>query len=277
MLYPLLRVNDFRRLGLSCVSMLTVAIVLSACKSVSPQEKDEVIERIVGEDAPSDGAKATPEIAAPPALIGTPGAAATPDVTVTPEVKAAAEAENLPRQKPKMPARQSVARLPLPRGVAHSDLLQFINAHAEVISPYQPMQREWNSYARAFASQASAGELELEAMRLRISQDFPRAHWLFVWGLHQTSLLLLNQNGKSAFLIDRQEDFLARISVMLFLSGELDALTRRSEYRDVLRRFYKYANVKYFKRKLSDRPEKPEGLLRPERSPRVPVNAEEQD
>lgn len=263
MFYPSLRVEFLRWIGLSCVSMLTIPSVLFACKSVSPEQKAEVIGRIVGENEVSDEA--------PPSPTSTPEASATPEAAATPGV------EKSQQQKPIMPARQSVARLPLPRGVVHSDLLQFINAHAEVISPYQPMQREWNSYARAFASQASAGELELEAMRLRISQDFPRAHWLFVWGLHQTSLLLLNQNGKSLFLIDRQEDFLGRISVLLFLSGELDMLTRRSEYRDVLRKFYKHANVKYFKRKLSDRPEKPEGLLRPERSPRVPVNQEDPD
>ncbi len=144
-----------------------------------------------------------------------------------------------------------------------------MNAHADVLVPYQPLVREWMAYARAFADGAKVSETELSSMRLRIQQDFPRAHWLFVWGLHQTSFMLLGKSGNSMFLIDRQEDFLGRMSLLLFLSTELQSLSNRSEYREVLKKFYKNANTKYFKRPLIDRPPKPEGLLRPEAHPKL--------
>ncbi|NBX18146.1 MAG: hypothetical protein EBR09_12360, partial [Proteobacteria bacterium] len=175
-----------------------------------------------------------------------------------------------PIQKPVMPSPQTIARLPLPQGVNHSDLNQFIAAHSDVLQPYQPVQKEWNAYSPAFADGTSVTEAELKTLRLRIAQDFPRAHWLFVWGLHQTSVMLLGKSGSSIFLIDRQEDFLGRMSLLLFLSNELQSLSGRAEYKSVLKRFYKNANAKYFRRPLTDRPAKPAGLIKPEDNPQLP-------
>lgn len=202
-----------------------------------------------------------------------PTVAAIPDPTPEPTTVPSSQTV----KKPQMPDRQTIAKLPLPRGVNHSDLLQFTQAHADVLAPYQPLPKEWDFYAKSFVEGAKASELEVKTMRLRIVENFPRAHWLFVWGLQQTAAMLLGKTGTGTFLIDRQEDFLGRMSLLLFLSNELQQLSQRSEYRDTLKSFYKNANAKYFKRPLIDRPARPEGPLRPPTPVNVPNAPEDVD
>lgn len=259
------------KIGLSTMRMVavfTVALLVCGCTTVSKEEKARVLDKIL-----QDGRLSAEE----EALLNEQSAPEQEKVEPEP-VKEPAVSEKA--KSTPAPALQKVARLPLPRGVNHSDLVQFMNAHAEVLSPYQPFLKEWHYYARTFADGASANELELKTMRMRIREDFPRAHWLFTWGLQQSSFMLLDKTGSGTFLIDRQQDFLGHMSVLLFLATELQTVSGRPEYRETLKRFYKNANTKYFKRPLTDRPAKPESLLRPQANPtevKAPAPARDSD
>jgi len=201
--------------------------LMLSCTSVGAEEKNRVLEKIIGKDE-------VPVVSEP-----------TPPKTES----------------------SSVALLPLPRGVLYSDLSDFMSLHSDVMGPYQPLSEEWNSYARWFVDVSVANETELKAMQLRIRGDYPRAHWLFVWGLRQTSERLLGRNQASPFVTDLQEDFLRRMSLLLFISNELKNVTGRTDYRALLKDFYKNANAKYFKRPLTDRPVKSNGALQPDQNP----------
>jgi hypothetical protein len=279
------------------LALLVLGCVLMSCKTVSHVEKKEVLEKILGvdeivvEDAgraeDTDGASAvvtTSASALAPTAEPSPAPTAEPSPAPTaepsPAVNPKAESQPLPKTAPALPQRSTskvAPRLPLPRGVNHSDLLQFLNAHADVAQIYQPLVKEWMFYARSFSDRATASEIELNSLKLRVKEDFARAHWLFSWGMLQTSFGLLGKGGESGFLIDRQEEFLGRMSVLLFLATELQTASGRPEYRDTLKKFYKNANAKYFKRPLSDRPSKPEGVLRPGASPKLPAAQEGED
>ncbi|MEN9825686.1 MAG: hypothetical protein RI953_1431 [Pseudomonadota bacterium] len=287
MRYPLRHVEMTVQKVHVILALLVLGCVLMSCKTVSHGEKKEVLEKILGVDEivvedsgqteDTNGASAvvtTP--ASAPAAEPSPAPTAEPSPAVNPK----AESQPLPKTAPALPQRSTskvAPRLPLPRGVNHSDLLQFLNAHADVAQIYQPLVKEWMFYARSFSDRANASEIELNSLKLRVKEDFARAHWLFSWGMLQTSFGLLGKGGESGFLIDRQEEFLGRMSVLLFLATELQTASGRPEYRDTLKKFYKNANAKYFKRPLSDRPSKPEGVLRPGASPKLPAAQEGED
>lgn len=265
---------------------------MSGCSSVGADEKMRVYDRIMSSDAASiDDEKpvekqsnSTAREAIEPDAVQPPAEddSTQPEIPQSsapepakPESKtdsSSAQARPPAGARPQMPARQAVARLPLPRGVNHSDLLQFMGAHFDVIRPYQPLQKEWEYYQAAFKEGTKASEVEMMAMRVRVAENFPRAHWLFVWGLQQTSFRLLGRGDEPKLILDRVDDFLARMSLLMFLASELQAASRRSEYFDTLKKFYKHANNQYFKRPLTDRSRKPAGILRPEKEskPQLP-------
>ncbi|NBW80371.1 hypothetical protein EBR21_01325 [bacterium] len=269
--------------------------VLMSCQTVDHNEKKEVLEKILGVDGivaedsgqteDADGASAVVTNPAPapsttPAPEPSPTATPEPVPEPSPTATEARSPQALPKAEPLAPKRSSAKiapRLPLPRGVNHSDLLQFLNAHADVVQVYQPLLKEWMLYARSFSDRASASEVELNGLKLRVKEDFARAHWLFSWGLLQTSFGLLGKAGEPVFLMDRQEEFLNRMSVLLFISTELQSASGRPEYRETLKKFYKNANAKYFKRTLSDRPPKPEGVLRPGGTPKLQAAPVDED
>jgi hypothetical protein len=293
------------------LALLVLGCVLMSCKTVSHGEKKEVLEKILGVDeivvedsgqtedtngasavvttpasapaaepSPAPTAEPSPAPTAEPSPAPTAEPSPAPTAEPSPAVNPKAESQPLPKTAPALPQRSTskvAPRLPLPRGVNHSDLLQFLNAHADVAQIYQPLVKEWMFYARSFSDRANASEIELNSLKLRVKEDFARAHWLFSWGMLQTSFGLLGKGGESGFLIDRQEEFLGRMSVLLFLATELQTASGRPEYRDTLKKFYKNANAKYFKRPLSDRPSKPEGVLRPGASPKLPAAQEGED
>ncbi|NBO37399.1 hypothetical protein EBU99_02315, partial [bacterium] len=157
--------------------------------------------------------------------------------------------------------------LPLPRGVEHSDFLQFETAHSEIMAAYQPLSKEWLLFAKSFSKGRRASEEEVAALRIRVRENLAGTHWLFVWGVQQTSIMLLGNNPQKSFLIDRQQDFLERMNLLLFITGELQAAKMRADYRGFLRDFYKHANAKFFKRPLRDRSPRPESLIRPDSNP----------
>ncbi|MFZ9519218.1 MAG: hypothetical protein ACO3A4_01965 [Silvanigrellaceae bacterium] len=257
----------FANLGMIFV-LLSGGSVWSACKSVSSGEKKRVFEKILGVDEL--------EVEGSEQLGESPVAVATPAPTPSSSPVVAATPAPTPSSSPVVAATpaptnlRAAPRLPFPRGVNHSDLLQFINAHADVAQVYQPLFKEWTIYSRFFSESANATDVELAGLKVRVKEDFARAHWLFSWGMLQTSFGLLGKGVESGFLIDRQEDFLEKMSVLLFLATELQSASGRPEYRETLKKFYKNVNAKFFKRPLTDRPPKPEGVLRPGSSPQLP-------
>ncbi|MBM3381242.1 MAG: hypothetical protein FJY29_02260 [Betaproteobacteria bacterium] len=238
------------------LTLLCVSTVCVTCTSVGKNEQKETLERILKvEEVP----KAEPTEAPTPAVTV---AAATPTATPTP-----APTIDLPggvRAKP-APNLQQPARmdLPLPRGVVHADLFHFINAHAEVIATYQPLAEEWKLYARMFTPESNISVDEIAALRARVRENLARAHWLFAWGVFQASGQLLTLNQKYTLMVDRQQDFIERMNILVFLMGEMQASGMKTNHRAFLREFYKYVNTKHFKRPMRDRPGKPVGPLNP--------------
>jgi hypothetical protein len=97
--------------------------------------------------------------------------------------------------------------------------------------------------------------------RGRVRENAARTHWLFVWGIYQTSQSLLSGQRSRNLIVDRQQDFVTRMRTLVFLMSELELAGMKAEYRTYLRDFYKGMSAKYFKRTLKDRPAKSRGPL----------------
>ncbi|MEN9528861.1 MAG: hypothetical protein RI932_734 [Pseudomonadota bacterium] len=243
------------------------------CTSVSKNEQKETLERILKveevlaleqseEPQPETNLKAIPTVVA-----ATPTAAPTAAPTVVAATPSPAPVLDLPygiRTKP-APNLQQPARmdLPLPRGVAHADLFHFINIHADVIATYQPLVEESKIYARVFTPASQASVDEISGLKARVRENLARSHWLFVWGVFQSSAALLSQNQNLSLMVDRQQDFVERMNVLVFLMNEMQAAGMKTNHRGFLREFYKHVNNKHFKRPMRDRPNKPVGPLTP--------------
>lgn len=164
---------------------------------------------------------------------------------------------------PSSPAQSTQLDLPLPRGVAHADLLHFMNSHSTLMLAYMPLLNEWQVFSQLFSDSGRIGSDDFLLYRARVRNNPARTHWLFVWGIHQTSHALLAGKRSESLLIDRQKDFILRMRTLVYLMSELELAGMKAEYRSFLRQFYKGVSVKYFKRSLKDRPVKPRGLIEP--------------
>lgn len=219
-----------------------------ACATVDVEERAETLERVLRLDPESLGGgqnhlQSSQHSAPPSATQSTPLG-----LSIKP-------APNL-KQPDKL-------AMPLPRGVVHSDLLHFINLHADVMSPYQPLADEWSIYSKVFSLGSTSSDEEVSGLRIRVRENLARSHWLFVWGVFQASNVMLNPQKQVHLLVDRQSDFIERMNVLVFLMSEMQAGNMNTDHRTFLRDFYKYINLKYFKRPMRDRPSKPIGQLRP--------------
>lgn len=166
-----------------------------------------------------------------------------------------------PPKLPPSPPQPSNLNLPLPRGVAHADLLHFVNANSGIMQSYMPLSQEWRKFSRLFSGASSVSPDELLLYRGRVRENAARAHWLFVWGIYQTSQSLLSGKRSLNLIVDRQQDFVTRMRTLVFLMSELELAGMKAGYRPYLREFYKGMSAKYFKRRLKDRPAKPRGPL----------------
>lgn len=274
---------------------------LLTCTSVSKEEKSETLDRILRveeepkvvasletpteeEDSkpdPQSAPETTEPTATPipepqPTPLPTPVVEASPQPTPTPQATPPAEPSPtaMPAARPTSPSgisqrpapnlkQPQKLDLPLPRGVVHADLFHFLNVHADMIVAYQPLIEEWNLYAKAFSSGNRAGEDEIAGLRARVRENLARAHWLFVWGVFQASNSLLSPQKNMQLIVDRQTDFIERMNVLVFLMIEMQSAGMKTNHRNFLREFYKYINLKHFKRPMRDRPAKPMGTLRP--------------
>ena len=131
------------------------------------------------------------------------------------------------------------------------------------MSAYQPLSEEWNLYSKLFVAGSKASDDEIAGLRARIRENLARTHWLFVWGVFQSSSAMLSPQKNTQLIMDRQQDFIERINVLVFLMTEMQNAGMRVDHRGFLRDFYKHINAKHFKRPLRDRPAKPLGTLRP--------------
>ena len=131
------------------------------------------------------------------------------------------------------------------------------------MSAYQPLSEEWNLYSKFFVAGSKASDDEIAGLRARIRENLARTHWLFVWGVFQSSSAMLSPQKNTQLIMDRQQDFIERINVLVFLMTEMHNAGMRADHRGFLRDFYKHINAKHFKRPLRDRPAKPLGTLRP--------------
>jgi hypothetical protein len=169
------------------------------------------------------------------------------------------EKANLP---PALP-RSTRLNLPLPRGTSHADLLHFFNAYSSVMQAYKPFEKEWQIFIGMFSKEAQLGADEFLQFRVRVRENPDRTHWLFVWGVFDTSKALLNGKRTADLLVDRQQDFIVRMRTLVYLMSELELAGMKANYREFLRNFYKNVSSKYFKRVLKDRPSKPRSLIAP--------------
>ncbi|MEY4064221.1 MAG: hypothetical protein RIR26_429 [Pseudomonadota bacterium] len=298
--------NEWIQLAAKFCFSLMVLTSLSGCVT-SETEKKETLERILqvddgkelevpDEPAPQAKAQAEEKEASGPKDKSQTVAVATPvpdskpptevkppaEVTPPTEVKAAEQRPapagiDLPplateppgignRPAPNVVQPQTL-KLPLPRGVVHSDIFQFLNTNADIVASYQPLSDEWKVFQNAFSTGQQASEDEVGGLRLRVRENLARTHWLFVWGLYQSSLSLLTPQKNLQLSMDRMQDFVERMNVLVFLMGEMKAGGMRADYKTYLRSYYKFANTKYFKRPMRNKEGKPDSPIAPTQPP----------
>lgn len=241
-----------RQKKMKIIVRLTSTLFAMSCTSVKQEGKKETLERVlrVEEETKISQAKEPDE-----------------KIILTPAATPAALGATLPSGIADKPApnvvQPSNLNLPLPRGYVHADLFHFLNAHADIMSAYHPLSEEWVLYSKLFAAGSKASGDEITGLRARIRENLARTHWLFVWGVFQSSSAMLSPQKSTQLIMDRQQDFIERINVLVFLMTEMQSAGMRADHRGFLRDFYKHMNAKHFRRPLRDRPAKPLGTLRP--------------
>ena len=204
---------------LTAISLFLVASFCVTCASISKQEQDETLERLLmdEEGAAKEGAAKEKNDAEDSESMDS-GSEPTEVANAPPPIVESVGVRPKPAPNLQQPARMD---LPLPRGVVRADLFHFINAHADVIAAYQPLTEEWKLYARIFAAGGAASVDEIAGLRARVRENLARSHWLFVWGIFQASGALMGQNSNLTLLVDRQQDFIERMNVLVFLAAEM--------------------------------------------------------
>ena len=249
-------------------------IFLVSCASTSQKDKEKVLDELLRDQRSSEAQAASAasveskadepvasEVNEPAASEVNEPAASEVD---EPAASVADEPVNVGKANlaPALP-RSTRLTLPLPRGSAHADLLHFINAYASVMKAYMPFAPEWRVFSGLFSKGAQFGPDEFLQYRVRVRENPDRSHWLFVWGVYETSHALLAGKRTTSLLVDRQQDFIIRMRTLVYLMSELEIAGMKAEYRNFLRVFYKNLSSKYFKRNLKDRPSKPRSLIEP--------------
>lgn len=262
--------------------LLIAGTALNSCTSTIREEKEKVLNDLLREPQSSVETKPSVERAEKvqqeaveqESLETVEQEAAEQEPTETVEQEAAAQESadkveqapvlglskaNLP---PALP-RSTRLNLPLPRGSSHADLVHFLNAYTSLMQAYKPFENEWRLFSGLFSKGAQLGPDEFLQYRVRVRENPDRTHWLFVWGVYETSNALLGGQRSASLLLDRQQDFTNRMRTLVYLMSELELAGMKAGYRDFLRVFYKNLSAKYFKRILRDRPAKPRGLIEP--------------
>lgn len=245
-----MKVIALMRKNLTCLFFLS-AFFLQNCASVTTEEKAETLERILRLEQEKSLLAKSAEI--------TP----TPTPTATPESPPELASQNVPQnmsappgisQKPAPNLMQpDQLELPLPRGVVHSDLVNFKSVYSDLMGAYQPLSDEWLLYSKVFATSGRSNDEEILSLKIRVRENLARSHWLFVWGISEASSSMLHPEKQIHFLVDRQSDFVDRMNVLIFLMMEMQAAGMKTDHRSYLRNFYKHINLRYFKRPLRDR------------------------
>lgn len=141
--------------------------------------------------------------------------------------------------------------LPLPEKVNLFAVTNFLDQYKTAYKQYSPLIKEYKLYFNLYARSVPASDQEEDSARFRIKEDFARAHWAYVKGLHEL-LEFLTQRTNNVLLQDIEENFVLRMKVLTFLAKELHASSTRSDYLDFTRRVYMSLSIRHFGRELEE-------------------------
>lgn len=156
--------------------------------------------------------------------------------------------------------------LPLPENTTYYSIRSFMDEYRDAYTAYIPLGREYRMFFRALNENDTPSEEALAALKLRMKENYDRAHWVYVGAIQELTEFLLD-NSKNMLLIDKEDNFIARMKVVSFMGEELADMTKDAKYKTYTRQLYIYLNEKYFGRTVKTHQDGP----KPEPTPTFPT------
>lgn len=181
------------------------------------------------------------------------------------------ELEELPAEKPPEPGSPKAAPttaeqpdktspskgLPLPEKTTYYALKQFMDEYRDVYAAYIPLGKEYRMYFKGLNDEDEPSEEVLAALKLRMRENFDRAHWVFLGAVLELSEFF-QQNARNMLQIDKEENFVARVRVITFMANELKEISKDARYVNFARALYISMSEKHLGRTVKPREDKKE-------------------
>ena len=145
------------------------------------------------------------------------------------------------------------AALPLPATRTLFGLRRFLEDYGDAYRAYAPLQKEYKALFQGLAFLNEPDAEDLTQVRTRLRENLERAHWAFLAGVYET-LDFLGNRSRDMLHIDKEKNFLRRMTVLAFLAEELDSSAGTSDkYTGFIREFYKETSERHFGRTVKTR------------------------
>jgi hypothetical protein len=149
-------------------------------------------------------------------------------------------------------AKNLPSALPLPKRTSFFALKSFMEEYSDAAKPSAALE-EYRLYFKSLSETQDDDDGRMVAVRARIHEDFPRAHWAFVAGVLELQDYIVNKSSKS-LQIDKEKNFLSRMKVLTLVASGLDEVSdKEKKYTGMIREVYKNLSENVFGRKLKIR------------------------
>jgi hypothetical protein len=167
--------------------------------------------------------------------------------TPTPVPQPADSAEQI---KPPVDPVTKGAVLSLPADTKQFTVHVFLRDYRPAYQKYENLVQEYRAYFLAITTPSENDEAGKGPLRLRMKENYERAHWTFLHGCNEL-IEYMNADAKGVLVSDREENFVARMKTLVFMAKELTESSGDSKYQSFVRELYVRLNEAHFGRKLS--------------------------
>lgn len=151
--------------------------------------------------------------------------------------------------------------LPIPEGVSYMEIKGFMEEYRGAYLKYLPLGNDYRAYFSLSITDGGVESEDKEAIKARIEENFERAHWVFLFGV-QEIMDYMSTATKGTLMIDREENFVARIKTITALAGALTEVSGEQKYKKYARDIYISMSKKHFGRTV-----RPRGGVQPKPTP----------
>jgi hypothetical protein len=141
------------------------------------------------------------------------------------------------------------AVLPLPENTAQMTVHSFLRDYKTAYAHFGELIMEYRYFFEGVNTPGAGGDEEREALKIRVRENFERAHWVFLLGCDDLNNYLAAE-VKGELVSSREENFIARMKTLAFLAKELSEVAGDKKYQKFARALYMRQSAIHFGRKL---------------------------